>query len=133
MDKKEIKDLIQKIQDKWNKIVDTKYLCYDVYELSSQVCYDLFEKDIFNDVASYCRFEKVHEINSSTKEIGQNFICLIEIENNIFFKFTISIRYGVDIPYRVGMGQIKRYDTIPKIYKPFWQMYDNYCIENGID
>jgi len=55
MNKKEIaKNYIDKIQDKWADITNTKYLCYDSNaELASSIIYTLFEKDCFNEISTY--------------------------------------------------------------------------------
>ena len=106
---------IKELNEKWKELQKTKFLCYENCELASLVISKLFDKDIFNDVATYFR-----KVNNNIQN-GYTYKVLSNINNNLYFQFDIVIRYGVDIPTRVCNGKFRYLKKIPN----GWQDIDN--------
>lgn len=109
---------LQKVNLQWKNIVKTNYLCYENdLELANEIVYKLFEKDIFNDTATYYkRFNK--------NNYGYTFKVLCELEENIYFQFDIITKYGIDIPQKINNGKFRILKNIPKGWKDVWQLWE---------
>ena len=109
---------LEKANENWKGIVKTNYLCYENdLELASEIVYKLFEKDIFNDIATYYR-------NSNSNNYGYTFKVLCELEEKIYFQFDIITRYGIDIPQKIGNGKFRILKSVPKGWKDIWDLWE---------
>lgn len=108
---------LNKANENWSGIVKTNYLCYENdLELASEIIYKLFEKDMFNDVATYYR-------NSDSSDYGYTFKVLCELEEKIYFQFDIITRYGIDIPQKISNGKFRILKSVPKGWKDVWDLW----------
>lgn len=109
---------LNKANENWSGIVKTNYLCYENdLELASEIIYKLFEKDMFNDVATYYR-------NSDSNDYGYTFKVLCELEEKIYFQFDIITRYGIDIPQKISNGKFRILKSVPKGWKDVWDLWE---------
>lgn len=109
---------LNKANENWSGIVKTNYLCYENdLELASEIIYKLFEKDMFNDVATYYR-------NSDSSDYGYTFKVLCELEEKIYFQFDIITRYGIDIPQKISNGKFRILKSVPKGWKDVWDLWE---------
>lgn len=116
--KEKAKVYLEKANENWKGIVKTNYLCYENdLELASEIVYKLFEKDIFNDIATYYR-------NSNSNNYGYTFKILCELEENIYFQFDIITRYGIDIPQKIENGKFRILKSVPKGWKDIWDLWE---------
>lgn len=117
MNNKEIaKNYIDKIQNKWTDITNTKYLYYESNaELASAIIYDLFEKDCFNEIATYYKYYNKNGNGFTTK-------ILCEIKKDIYFQFDIITRYGVDIPQKISNGKFRLLNKVPNGWFDIWEL-----------
>ena len=101
----------------WDEIKNSNFLCYeDNLELANEVVCRLFDKDIFNDIATYYRI-----IN---KQNGNVFKVLCKLEDNVYFQFDIVTRYGIDIPQKITNGKFRGMFEIPKGWKDIWELWE---------
>ena len=123
MNEKEIaRNYIDKIQNEWENITNTGFLCYEnSSELASNVIYKLFEKDCFNEIATYYKIITNHSIDKTT-EIGFTTKILCEIEKNIYFQFDIITRYGIDIPQKISNGKFRLLNKVPNGWFDIWEL-----------
>lgn len=109
---------LNKANENWSGIVKTNYLCYENdLELASEIIYKLFEKDMFNDVATYYR-------NSDSSDYGYTFKVLCELEEKMYFQFDIITRYGIDIPQKISNGKFRILKSVPKGWKDVWDLWE---------
>lgn len=128
MNKKEIaKNYIIKIQDKWAEITNKGFLCYENNgELANSIIYELFEKDCFNETATY--YKNITNFSvGKVKEIGFTTKILCEIEKEIYFQFDIITRYGIDIPQKISNGKFRLLNKVPGGWLDIWELlqFDN--------
>lgn len=108
---------LQKVNKNWKEITRVGYLCYENdLELANEIIYKLFEKDVFNDMATYYR-------ETSKNDNGYIFKVLCELEENIYFQFDIITRYGIDIPQKISNGKFRIMRNLPKGWKNIWDLW----------
>lgn len=120
LDFKELKKIASEYMEtanlKWGDITSIGYLCYENdLELANEIIYKLFDKDIFNDTATYYKQVK--------NDYGYTFKVLCELEENIYFQFDIITRYGIDIPQRINNGKFRILKQAPKGWKDVWELW----------
>ena len=112
------KKYLEKANEKWEDVTRTNYLCYENdLELASEIIYKLFEKDMFNEVATFYR-------NSNCNDYGYTFKVLCELEENVYFQFDIITRYGVDMPQKIRNGKFRILKQVPKGWKDVWDLWE---------
>lgn len=115
--KERAKTYMETANKKWREITSMGYMCYENnLELANEIIYKLFEKDIFNDTATYYRVEK--------NDSGYKFKVLCELEDNIYFQFDIIVKYGIDIPFRINNGKFRILKELPKGWKDVWELWE---------
>lgn len=120
---KELKKIANKYidscNDKWLDMQDKFYVCMTYSEIISDVIYDLFGKDVFNDVSTgYVTYNKYG--NGGIK-------VLCELEDNIYFSFVIYNVTGAfgDNGEHVTDGTFKILKEFPKGYTDIWDLFDS--------
>ena len=105
--------------NKWEKLEEQFYVCYTHSELASKVIYDLFKKDIFNEVNTY------YKTCNKYGNYGIKVLC--ELEQYIYFEFVIYSITGVfgDNGEHITDGRFRIMKEIPKDYKDIWELFDN--------
>lgn len=123
MNKKEIaRNYISKIQNEWEDITNTGFLCYEnSSELASDIIYRLFEKDCFNEISTYYKIITNYSVGK-VEEIGFTTKILCEIEKGIYFQFDIVTRYGVDIPQKISNGKFRLLNKVPNSWFDIWEL-----------
>lgn len=115
--KETAKTYMETANKKWGEIISVGYMCYENnLELANEIIYKLFEKDIFNDTATYYRVVE--------NDSGYKFKVLCELEDNIYFQFDIIVRYGIDIPFRINNGKFRILKELPKGWKDVWELWE---------
>lgn len=109
------KQLLEKANENWGELQKQFYLCYSVGELASDTIYKLFDKDIWNDIASYYRV------------INERFKILCELEENVYFQFDIYWETGFlgDCGLHIDNGKFKLMNKVPKGWKDIWELLED--------
>ena len=104
--------------NKWEKLEEQFYVCYEYSELASKVIYDLFGKDIFNEVNTY------YKTYNKYGNYGIKVLC--ELEQYIYFEFVIYNITGMfgDNGEHITDGRFRIMKEIPKNYKDIWELFD---------
>ena len=104
---------------KWLDIQEKFYICYSFSELASDVIYNLFKKDIFNDVITY--YKKYNKYGN----YGYKVLC--ELEKNIYFEFVIYNTTGIfgDNGEHITDGRFKIIKNTPTGYKDIWELLES--------
>ena len=104
--------------NKWEKLEEQFYVCYEYSELASKVIYDLFGKDIFNEVNTY------YKTCNKYGNYGIKVLC--ELEQYIYFEFVIYNITGMfgDNGEHITDGRFRIMKEIPKNYKDIWELFD---------
>lgn len=108
----------------WLELQDKFYVCYSYGELISSVIYELFKKDIFDEVATY--YKKYNKYGN----YGYKVLC--ELEENIYFEFVIYNVTGMfgDNGDKVCNGKFRIMKYIPQNYKDIYELLESEEIED---
>lgn len=114
-----INNYIDSCNDKWVSMQDKFYVCMTYSEIISDVIYNLFGKDVFNEVNTG------YKICNRYGNGGVEVLC--EIEENIYFSFIIYNVTGMfgDNGENITNGKFKILNDFPKDYTDIWDLFDS--------
>lgn len=110
---------IDSCNDKWLDMQDKFYVCMTYSEIISDVVYGLFEKDVFEEVAT--GYKVCNRYGNGGIEV------LCELEEGIYFSFIIYNVTGMfgDNGERITDGKFKILKAFPEGYTDIWDLFDS--------
>ena len=114
-----INNYIDNCNDKWLDMQDKFYVCMTYSEIISDVIYDLFGRDVFNEVST--GYKVCNRYGNGGIEV------LCELEENIYFSFIIYNVTGMfgDNGENVTDGKFKILKEFPEGYTSIWDLFDS--------
>lgn len=109
------KQYLEKANRNWGNLANQFYLCSSVGEVASDTIYKLFDKDMWEDTATYY------------KNINGVFKILCELEENVYFQFDIYWQKGFfgDTGLCINNGKFKLMNRVPRGWQDIWELFDD--------